>query len=74
MNNLREYTIIPGPKHFHVNKGDRHAATNLFAEIINEKSRSGWTYHSMETLTVTEKPGCLQQPTTIQHYKRQVSL
>ena len=68
MNNLREYTVIPGPKHVHVNKGDRDAATNLFAEIINEKSRLGWTYHSMETLTVTEKPGCLQQPTTIQHY------
>ena len=22
----------------------------------------GWEYHSMETITVTEKPGCMQQP------------
>ncbi|MDM5276189.1 hypothetical protein QUF95_02295 [Paenibacillus silvae] len=65
---MREYTVVPGPKNVQVNRGDTQAAVNLFADIINHKAASGWIYQSMESLAVTEKPGCLQQPVTTHHY------
>ncbi|WP_282935530.1 hypothetical protein [Paenibacillus sp. RC67] len=65
---MRQYTAIPGPKNIHVNKGDTQAAVNLFSSIINQQAQSGWIYHSMESIAITEKPGCFQQPVTIYYY------
>jgi hypothetical protein len=65
---MLEYKAIPGPKNVHVNKGDTQAAVNLFADIINSQAQSGWVYHSMESIAVTEKPGCFQQPVTTYYY------
>lgn len=57
---MKKYKAVAGPKDVHVGKGDSQAAFNLFADIINLEAKSGWEYHSMETITVTEKQGCLQ--------------
>lgn len=65
---MKEYKTVAGPKNIQVNKGDIQSAFDLFAEIINSNARGGWTYHSMETITITEKPGCFQQPTQSYYY------
>lgn len=66
---MKQYKAVPGPKNISVRKGDTQAAFNSFAEIINRETNGGWEYHSMETITVTEKPGCfLQQPVSLNYY------
>ena len=56
------YKAVPGPKVVSISNGDHSSATNSFAAIINAEAQNGWTYHSMETLTVQEKQGCDLQP------------
>jgi hypothetical protein len=65
---MKQYKAVAGPKNISVGKGDTQSAFNLFADIINNEAASGWEYHSMETITVTEKPGCLQQPIPMNYY------
>lgn len=65
---MKEYKAVSGPKNISVAKGDTQAAFTLFQEIINKESVSGWEYHSMETITITEKPGCLSQPMPLSYY------
>lgn len=65
---MKTYKAVAGPKNISVAKGDTQGAFNLFAEIINNEVDGGWTYHSMETITVTESPGCFQQPVSTNHY------
>ena len=65
---MKQYKAVAGPKNIHVEKGETQVAFNTFAEIINTQARDGWEYHSMETITVTEKPGCLQQPIPMNCY------
>lgn len=65
---MKEYKTVAGPKNIQVKKGDIQSAFDLFAEIINTQAKGGWEYHSMETITVTEKPGCLQQPIPYYYY------
>lgn len=59
---MKQYKAVAGPMSISVNKGDTQSAFNLFADIINREANGGWSYHSMETITVTEQPGCFQQP------------
>ena len=65
---MKQYKAVAGPKSINVAKGDTQSAFNLFADIINREAQGGWDYHSMETITVTEKPGCTQQPVPINYY------
>lgn len=65
---MKHYKAVSGPMNISVDRGNTLAAFNLFAEIINREAAGGWTYHSMETITVTEKPGCMQQPVPTNHY------
>ena len=65
---MKQYKAVAGPKNISVAKGDTQAAFNLFAELINKESTAGWEYHSMETITVTEKPGCFQNPISMNYY------
>ena len=65
---MKQYKAVAGPMHINVAKGDTQSAFNTFAAIINREAQTGWEYHSMETITVTEKPGCLQQPTPTNYY------
>ena len=57
---MKQYKAVAGPKNISVSKGNTQSAFDLFADLINAEANSGWEYHSMETITVTEKPGCLQ--------------
>ncbi|RKN84029.1 DUF4177 domain-containing protein [Paenibacillus ginsengarvi] len=65
---MKKYKAVAGPKNVHVGKGDSQAAFDLFADIINREAKQGWEYHSMETITVTEKPGCFQQAIPQNYY------
>lgn len=67
-NNMKQYKAVAGPKNINVDRGDTQSAFNMFAEIINREAAGGWEYHSMETISVTEKPGCMQQAVPINYY------
>lgn len=59
---MRKYKIVEGPKNIIVEQGNSEKALKLFEDIINKEVQQGWEYHSMQTITITEKPGCFQQP------------
>ncbi len=65
---MKQYKAVAGPKNVSVAKGDTQAAFNMFADLINKEATVGWEYHSMETITVTEKPGCFQNPIPMNYY------
>ena len=65
---MKQYKTVAGPMNISVAKGDAQAAFNLFADIINREAAGGWEYHSMEVITVTENPGCFQQPVAKNYY------
>lgn len=65
---MKQYKAVAGPKNVSVDKGNTQSAFDLFANIINSEAQNGWEYHSMETITVTEKPGCFQQPASYSYY------
>ena len=65
---MKQYKAVAGPKSINVAKGNTQSAFDMFADIINREAAGGWEYHSMETITVTEKPGCFQQPIPMNYY------
>lgn len=65
---MKQYKAVAGPMSVSVKKGETQSAFNLFADIMNREAAGGWSYHSMETITVTEKPGCFQQPVPLNYY------
>ena len=65
---MKQYKAVAGPKNISVARGDTQAAFDSFAKLINDNANEGWEYHSMETITVTEKPGCFQQPIPMNYY------
>lgn len=66
--NLKQYKAVAGPTSISVDKGNTQSAFDTFADIINREAAGGWEYHSMETITVTEKPGCMKAPTPTSYY------
>lgn len=65
---MKRYKAVSAPKNISVSKGDTQSAFDAFADIINREAQQGWTYHSMNNIAVTENPGCMQQPVTVNHY------
>ena len=65
---MKTFKTVSGPKNIFVDKGGTQSAFDLFADIINREASCGWEYHSMETIAITEKPGCFQQPVRMHHY------
>lgn len=65
---MKIYKAVAGPQNISVAKGKSQDAFNLFADIINREANAGWEYHSMETICVTEKPGCFQQAVPTYYY------
>lgn len=65
---MKQYKAVAGPKSINVAKGNTQSAFDIFANIINAEAANGWEYHSMETISVTEKPGCFQQPVPTYYY------
>lgn len=64
---MKQYKAVPAVN-FSVEKGNIQAAFDAYAETINREARGGWEYHSGDTITVTDNPGCLQQPVTRSYY------
>lgn len=67
-NLMKKYKIVEGPKNIIVNQKNSETAYKLFEDIINKEVSQGWEYHSMESITITEKPGCFQQPVVRNSY------
>lgn len=65
---MKLYKAVAGPRNINVAKGDTQSAFNMFAEIINREAADGWEYHSMETITVTQNPGCFQAAVSCNYY------
>lgn len=65
---MKQYKVVPGPMNIQVAKKNTQAAFDSFANLINGESKNGWEYHSMETITVTENPGCFQSPIPVNYY------
>ncbi len=56
---MRKYKVVGGPKEILVSKGNTEQAYKMFEDIINQEVSQGWEYHSMESIAITEQPGCL---------------
>lgn len=54
-----EYKTVPAPMVLNIKteKEANQAITN-FGEYINSEAYDGWEFHSMETITTEEAPGC----------------
>lgn len=65
---MKQYKTVAGPTSINVTKGNTQAAFDMFAEIINREASIGWNYHSMQTIVVTENPGCFQQAVPVNYY------
>ena len=65
---MKQYKAVAGPQNISVAKGNTQAAFTSFASLINGEATDGWEYHSMETITVTQKPGCFQAPIPANYY------
>ena len=61
-----KYKCIPAPEEITIDKGwditerikNKEKAVRSFAELINREATHGWKFHSMESIVITEKPGC----------------
>ena len=65
---MKEYITVAGPKNIETVKGSVEPAMKLFANVMNQYAKQGWEYHSMESIAVTNKPGCFQQAVTTYYY------
>lgn len=65
---MKEYIVVPGPKNVVVSKGNSREAFNASSDLINSYAKMGWIYHSMESISVTENPGCFGSPISTRYY------
>lgn len=54
-----QYKTVPAPKEIVITGDDFSAAVRAYGDLINKEAVDGWRLHSIETLPVTSKPGCL---------------
>jgi hypothetical protein len=58
-----EYKCVPAPKNLVIDHSGSHDdAVRSFADLINREVNGGWKFHSMEQVSITQKPpqsGCL---------------
>ena len=55
---MKVYKTVSGPKIIEVKSGKENKAFELFSDMINKEAKSGWTFHSLETIAVKSNPGC----------------
>lgn len=54
------YKTVPAPTNLVVNSDkEREGAVSQFSSLINAECVDGWEFYSMESITVSQKPGCL---------------
>ena len=55
-----EYKCVPGPRELVVKSAAESAkAVTSYADLINAEATGGWEFFSLETMTVSQAPGCL---------------
>ena len=55
-----QYKCVPAPGHLTIdNNGNFDDAVRSYANLINKEATANWEFHSLETITVTQNPGCL---------------
>lgn len=59
---MKQYKAVPGPTAMEIGHKDSiQKAFNDYSDIINREATDGWEYHSMDTITVNKKGGCLRK-------------
>lgn len=59
--NMKEYKCIPAPTGLKIDaKGSYNAAVNSYADIINKETQGGWTLDFIQSVPVTQDPGCIR--------------
>lgn len=58
VNREKEYKVVAGPKIIQVDMGRSDHAFDTYTKIINDEAVHGWTFHSVENITVEEDKGC----------------
>ena len=62
------YKTVPAPMVLGIGKGKSpEEAIAKFSVLINNECHDGWEFYSMETITISEPPGCMslsKQPIT----------
>ena len=54
-----EYKTVPAPMALSIkNQKEAEGAIRQFGELISSEAKDGWEFHSMETITTSEAPGC----------------
>ncbi len=54
-----EYKTVPAPMVLNIKtQKDADQAIANFGAIINREAVDGWEFHSMESITTAEAPGC----------------
>ena len=55
-----QYKCVPAPMEIVINnKSTYDDAVRSFADLINNETKNGWIFYSMESIKVRENPGCL---------------
>jgi len=64
-----EYKTVPAPMALNI-KNEKEAGTAIrgFGDLINAETEDGWEFHSMETITTSEAPGCFSTNKKDTHY------
>lgn len=59
---MYEYKMVQVPRDLAGKVGDvdKGVAASYMQNIVNQHAVNGWEFYRVDTLTVTEKPGCLQ--------------
>lgn len=63
-----EYKCVSGPRQLVVKSASESAkAISEYANIINAEAVDGWEFFSLESMTVSQAPGCFstQAPPTV---------
>lgn len=55
-----QYKCVPAPTSLTIGKkGSFDDAVRSYADLINGETAGGWEFHSLESINVTQDPGCI---------------
>ena len=55
-----QYKCVPAPTSLTIDKkGSHEGAVRSYADLINSEASGGWKFHSLESISVTQDPGCI---------------
>lgn len=53
---MKEYKVVAVPHDLIVQKGQFQRQCDIIEKLINDNAKLGWTYHSMSSMVINEKP------------------